>query len=239
MEVLRNYRCNWWREGWVRIAYHIFHWQRWRWVVTSCFMSLLFVMYECCDTVREICQLRPWAALCAHRNPIRPLSSAFELDTRAYVEQGGYVLPSTCGECRIPSTVIHTTMTNGISIGSILTVTQFTPYNQNSTASPYGAGSPYAPNSITNEFGIYGNPYSNRNRGTPAVWLAGELPSGVEYQPNDPRFGEQTIRSVWESIFFRVAEESVGRGKSLSTRGRHQFLWARLAHRRAGVKYRE
>jgi hypothetical protein len=40
-------------------------------------------------------------------------------------------------------------------------------FDPNSTANPYGAGSPYSPNSVTNEFGVYGNPYSNQSSTNP------------------------------------------------------------------------
>ena len=45
-----------------------------------------------------------------------------------------------------------------------LSVNEFDP---NSTVNPYGAGSPYSPNSVTNEFGIYGIPYSNQSATNP------------------------------------------------------------------------
>ena len=40
-------------------------------------------------------------------------------------------------------------------------------FDANSTANSYGAGNPFAPNSITNEFGHYGNPYSNQSASNP------------------------------------------------------------------------
>jgi len=40
-------------------------------------------------------------------------------------------------------------------------------FDPNSTANPFGAGSPYSSNSVTNEFGIYGNPFSNQSDTNP------------------------------------------------------------------------
>jgi hypothetical protein len=51
----------------------------------------------------------------------------------------------------------------------------------NSIANPYGAGSPYSPNSVTNEFGIYGGPYSNRSASNP---YATEAPRLYDQQGN-------------------------------------------------------
>jgi hypothetical protein len=34
-------------------------------------------------------------------------------------------------------------------------------YALNSTSNPYGAGSPYDPNSVNNRYGRYGSPYSH------------------------------------------------------------------------------
>ena len=36
------------------------------------------------------------------------------------------------------------------------------PFDPNSIPDPYGAGNPYVSNSVTNEFGLYGNPCSNQ-----------------------------------------------------------------------------
>ena len=40
-------------------------------------------------------------------------------------------------------------------------------FDPNSTANPFGAGSPYSSNSVTNEFGIYGNSFSNQSATNP------------------------------------------------------------------------
>src|SRR6185503_14716069 len=40
-------------------------------------------------------------------------------------------------------------------------------FDPNSSANPYGAGNPFLPNSITNEFGRYGSPYSNQSATNP------------------------------------------------------------------------
>ena len=40
-------------------------------------------------------------------------------------------------------------------------------FDPNSIANPYGAGSPYSSNSITNEFGHYGSPFSNQSATNP------------------------------------------------------------------------
>ncbi|WHZ29178.1 MAG: hypothetical protein OJF51_003979 [Nitrospira sp.] len=42
------------------------------------------------------------------------------------------------------------------------------PYQQNSTANRYGAGSPFAPNGINNSFSPYGSPFSNQWREIPS-----------------------------------------------------------------------
>ena len=48
-------------------------------------------------------------------------------------------------------------------------------FDANSTANPFGAGSPYAHNSITNEFGPYGSPYSPASATNPYAIEAPEL----------------------------------------------------------------
>jgi hypothetical protein len=40
-------------------------------------------------------------------------------------------------------------------------------FDPNSTANPFDAGGPYSANSVTNEFGIYGNPFSNQSATNP------------------------------------------------------------------------
>ncbi len=40
-------------------------------------------------------------------------------------------------------------------------------FDQNSIANPFGTGNPFVPNSISNEFGRYGNPYSNQSATNP------------------------------------------------------------------------
>jgi len=40
-------------------------------------------------------------------------------------------------------------------------------FDPNSSANPYGAGNPFLPNSITNEVGRYGSPYSNQSATNP------------------------------------------------------------------------
>ncbi len=54
-------------------------------------------------------------------------------------------------------------------------------FDANSTANSYGAGNPFAPNSITNEFGRYGNPYSNQSATNP---YATEAPRLYDQQGN-------------------------------------------------------
>ncbi|MBS0156597.1 MAG: hypothetical protein JSS38_18590 [Nitrospira sp.] len=41
------------------------------------------------------------------------------------------------------------------------------PHQQNSTANPFGAGSPFAPNGIKNPFSRYGSPFSNQSAMNP------------------------------------------------------------------------
>ena len=41
------------------------------------------------------------------------------------------------------------------------------PFDSDSTANPYGAGNPFFPNSITNEFGRYGSPPSSTSATNP------------------------------------------------------------------------
>lgn len=41
------------------------------------------------------------------------------------------------------------------------------PYNSDSTANEYGAGSPHNSNSINNPYGTYGSPYSNQSAKNP------------------------------------------------------------------------
>ena len=57
----------------------------------SCFMSLLFAisLVTPCETPVRIGLDRPYAFT---ETPIRPLSIAFEQDTRAYVKHDGYEL---------------------------------------------------------------------------------------------------------------------------------------------------
>ena len=40
-------------------------------------------------------------------------------------------------------------------------------FDPNSIVNPFGASSPYSSNSVTNEFGIYGNPFSNQSATNP------------------------------------------------------------------------
>ena len=40
-------------------------------------------------------------------------------------------------------------------------------FDANSTANPFGAGSPFSSDSVTNEFGRYGNPYSKQSATNP------------------------------------------------------------------------
>jgi len=40
-------------------------------------------------------------------------------------------------------------------------------FDPNSIANPFGAGNPFSSNSVTNEFGIYGSPYSNQSATNP------------------------------------------------------------------------
>lgn len=40
-------------------------------------------------------------------------------------------------------------------------------YQQNSTANPFGAGSPFAPNGINNTFSPYGSPFSKQSARNP------------------------------------------------------------------------
>src|SRR5258708_38222671 len=48
-------------------------------------------------------------------------------------------------------------------------------YDPNSTANPYGAGSPYDPNSINNPYGRYGSQYSPDSANTPYATNAPKL----------------------------------------------------------------
>jgi hypothetical protein len=54
-------------------------------------------------------------------------------------------------------------------------------FDTNSTANPFGAGSPYSSNSVMNEFGVYGNPYSNQSATNP---YATEAPRLYDQQGN-------------------------------------------------------
>jgi len=49
------------------------------------------------------------------------------------------------------------------------------PYSPSSTSNPYGAGSQYNPNSITNPNGQYGSPYSNKSATNPYATDAPKL----------------------------------------------------------------
>jgi len=48
-------------------------------------------------------------------------------------------------------------------------------FDTNSTANPFGAGSPYSPNSVTNEFGVYGSPFGNQSATNPFATDAPKL----------------------------------------------------------------
>ncbi len=41
------------------------------------------------------------------------------------------------------------------------------PFDPNSTSNPFGAGSPFAADSINNQFGVYGSPFSNKSANNP------------------------------------------------------------------------
>ncbi len=49
------------------------------------------------------------------------------------------------------------------------------PHQQKSTANPYGAGSPFAPNGINNHFSAYGSPFSNQSTTNPFATAAPRL----------------------------------------------------------------
>ena len=55
------------------------------------------------------------------------------------------------------------------------------PYQQNSTANRFGAGSPFAPNGINNSSTPYGSPFSNQSAGTP---FATDAPRLYDQQGN-------------------------------------------------------
>ena len=64
------------------------------------------VCHESLDTVRDMGPHRAGASVCVQRHPSRPLSSAFEQDTRAYVKHNRYEpsldlwrMPSTRNQC--------------------------------------------------------------------------------------------------------------------------------------------
>ncbi|MDA2911879.1 hypothetical protein MYX04_13250 [Nitrospiraceae bacterium AH_259_D15_M11_P09] len=41
------------------------------------------------------------------------------------------------------------------------------PFDPDSTSNPFGAGSPFASESINNQFGVYGSPFSNKSANNP------------------------------------------------------------------------
>ncbi len=41
------------------------------------------------------------------------------------------------------------------------------PFDPDSTSNPFGAGSPFAQDSINNQFGVYGSPFSNKSANNP------------------------------------------------------------------------
>ncbi len=55
------------------------------------------------------------------------------------------------------------------------------PYQQNSTANSYGAGSPFAPDGINNLFSPYGSPFSNQSARNP---FATDAPRLYDQQGN-------------------------------------------------------
>jgi hypothetical protein len=55
------------------------------------------------------------------------------------------------------------------------------PYQQNSTANLYGAGSPFAPNGINNAFSPYGSQFSNQSATNP---FATDAPRLYDQQGN-------------------------------------------------------
>ena len=72
-----------------------------------------------CETSVSSGLERPYALI---ETPIRPLSSAFEQDTRAYVEQGGYVL--SLDLWRMPNTGIQRPVM-GIDLWSLMIGIEF------------------------------------------------------------------------------------------------------------------
>jgi hypothetical protein len=84
-------------------------------------MSLLFVMSVATPYETSVSSglERPYALI---ETPIRPLSSAFEHDTRAYVEQGGYVL--SLDLWRMPNTGIQRPVM-GIDLWSLMIGIEF------------------------------------------------------------------------------------------------------------------
>lgn len=83
-------------------------------------------------------------------------------------------------------------------------------FDPNSTASPYGAGSPYLQTASRMSWHL-GSPYSNqsatnplRDRDISAVQSAGSLPGQAEHGPVRSRLGEQSLRPLWEPLFTRL-----------------------------------
>ena len=66
---------------------------------------------------------------------------------------------------------------NGESLGN-LSANEF---DSSSVANPFGAGSPFSPNSVTNEVGPYGSPFSNQSSTNP---FATDAPRLYDQQGN-------------------------------------------------------
>jgi hypothetical protein len=73
----------------------------------------------------------------------------------------------------------------------------------NSIANPFGAGSPFSPNSVTNEFGIYGNPYSNQSATNPYATEAPRL-----YDQKGTYFGTPNCAGASPPLLRRWTEDA-------------------------------
>ncbi|MEP6934027.1 MAG: hypothetical protein ABI988_08825 [Nitrospirota bacterium] len=112
-------------------------------------------------------------------------------------------------------------------------------YDPNSIANQYGASNPYSSDSITNQFGIYGNPYSNQSATNPYATDApriydkeGHYRGKLSTNQYDP----DSVSNPYGGYGNPYSPDSLNNpygAKSISLRQSDQPVWLRLAHRRA------
>jgi len=99
-------------------------------------------------------------------------------------------------------------------------------YDPNSTANPYGAGSPYDPNSVNNPYGRYGSKYSPDSANNPYATNAPKLyDSDGNYRgrlsANPSGFNFEPLRPIRQQIFTGQHQQPLWRWEPLRAEQPH------------------